>query len=201
MFLGANYAREVAVNDWRRRGVTETMDGRVQQSIGAAQRWEFIIGLQTDVFGKRELLARIAAHRRAHQFSGVFDLLVPQPLGQPDLPSGLALAVPVKADAGATSLRFRRTSADRWDVPIGRYVKFAGHDKIYAVQEAKSLPARNTNYEVEIYPSLRRDVAANAAVDASPSAKVKWHPDGIDEMLQTVSGSIFTYRAAFLESV
>ena len=201
-FLGAAYAREVSVPvDWRRRGVAETQSAVLVESLGEAQRWDFTIGLQTDVWGKLELAAKLSVHRRRNQHNGVFDLLVPQPLGQIEPPSGLAVVVPVKTDAGATQVVVQRTSANAWTVPISRYITFAGHSKVYSVEEAKSLRNINTNYALDIYPALREDVAAAAVVDFTPNARVKWHPDDIDNELMYTNGSIFTYKAMFAEAL
>ena len=200
-FLGAPYARDVSVEDWRRRSVTETQDGSLVQSIGAAQRWDIRLGLQTDTFGRNELLAKVAAHQRDNQFNKSFSLLMPQPLGQTG-PGSVTVALGAASAVGDATLTIRRTSTGaRWTIPVGRFFTVGDDPKIYSTLAALALTNPNEDYELSVYPTLRTAQALAATLNFTPNATVQWHPDGLDLTPRYTDGVVFTYDAAFAESV
>ena len=209
-FLGEDYASRILVEDWRRDAVAETINGRMVASTGEAQRWDVSFGLRIDVNGRRGVLRKIQAHRRQNRFNGVFDVEMPQPTNidgpEPEPSSDLVVVLGGKADAGASSIVVRRTSpaATRYDVPIGRYIRIAGDDKVYAVLEARTMPAANTNYTLKIYPSLRRSSDDGSAVDFTPNMRARWHPDSIGIEPEEEGGraaNIVNYLCRFAEAI
>ena len=88
-------------------------------------------------------------------------------------------------------------------MPIGRYLRIAGDTKVYSVLEAKTMPARNTSYELKVYPKLRADAAVDAAVDFTPSMLARWHPDtiGIEPEEEENRGAVIVnYLCRFAEA-
>ena len=209
-FLGAKYVRRVAVESARIRGVAMTRSLHQVESLGSAQAWRIMAGLQTDALSRMDLLAKVEAHRRTHQNSGTFSVPVPQPPGQSDPPAGTVFRLHLAADAGAKEIRVIRTAGDEWTIPVGRYFRIAGDAKVYATLEELRVPRRNVSpaTALKIYPPLRKAAALAALPANNPvlsfadvEATVRWDGGLADAVLEITDGSTFSFDASFLEAV
>ena len=214
-FMGARYARDVgAPIDYRRVSVAETQDLSIVQTLGKAQRWDFRIPLETDVFGRERLMELISADINRRKSSNSFEIMVPQPVGYPDAPDDIAVRVQAAASAGADDVHVRRTSATSYALRTGRFIRFAGDDKVYQVVVGRNLRIINRAFVIKVYPSLRKAIPAYDAANPSAAtevlvgtaaapvmATVVWHPDAVGAELRYMSGNIFRYDARFAEVV
>ena len=118
-----------------------------------AQRWRLTVVLEPTVPGLKDYRAALLSALESQLGAiGSFELEVPQlvtlPPGQP--------AVTATGGARGRAVEFSQP------LPIGRFVSFAGHGKVYQLSEAD-----------EVTPPLRRTLAA-AAVNLSPTMRVRF---------------------------
>lgn len=77
------------------------------------------------------------------------------------------------ADAGATSIELRRTSASPRSIVTGRLVSFAGTStKVHRIQTTATFPDTTTVRTITITPELRADVVIGSYIRLNPVVRV-----------------------------
>lgn len=217
-FMRARYARDVSAPiDYTRFSVAETQDLSIVQTQGKAQRWDFRIPLETDVFGRMRLEEAVNSDILSKRSSTSFDLMVPQPVGQLDAPADAAVRVEADRDAGSSSVDIWRTSPTSFRLHTGRYIRFSGDAKVYRVVQGRTLARTDRSYNIRVYPALRRSLKGHvAATSTTPEvitpvlvgtaaapvmARVVYHPDMVGMETRFRSGNIVRFELRFVEVV
>ena len=178
-FLGAQYGTPITITDRRVRVPGRTTNFKRRAFEGGAHQWMLEIPLEPDPLGRMNLGARIQAHQDGLARS--FRIPMPQHLGVEPV-EDTTVAVNEAAEAGANRVPLKKTTAGRLFVQTGYFIKFAGHDKVYRVQNGRSSPTPSGlqfasvshRPTMLIRPNLVEDVAEDEAVDFAPDIVVQW---------------------------
>lgn len=133
----------------------ETISLKRQRVITGAQRWELEFNTtprDPGAFFRQQVNGRGTRTMVMPQIHGVADVTGTTVMSAGATTAG-ATAVPVDIPSGSIS------------IPAGRFIKFAGHDKIYMVTEDENV--RPVPAGISIFPPLVADVADNEVVHYS----------------------------------
>lgn len=130
--------------------------------------WRFQITLEN---ATREKVAELLAHRVLFFGQGSFDLPIPQILGVLT-PSG-AYRVRGAQAAGRTTLNVSGSDAE---LSIGAFFNIAGDSTLYQVVAMPVTTGSNKSFRVR--PATKRAAANNAAISFTPTARVRYSPEG-----------------------
>lgn len=177
-FLGQRYQRGTVVLDNRVRNATESTNLGVNVIDFMAQRWDLELTLRPDNAGA--LRRSLMAHRARERWTS-FKVPCPQPEGSG--PSGGylepyaasdRLTLQAQASAGGTSVMVAKTTNPNIVLKPGRFISFAGHDKVYMTTNATDIEYDSaTARSFTFTPELRADVANGSYVRLNPMMTVR----------------------------
>ena len=146
-FLDADYTERCVVRDAAVRERVQTRNLRTRGRTLPGQRWDVLLDIMA---ADDALQARVIAHQVANAHTPF--LL--------EMPQGAALSV--AQTAATASAAVADTEIATAEVPVGRYVGFANHRKVYLV-------VGRSGGDTIIYPGLVAAVPATTMMLTAPS--------------------------------
>ena len=138
----------------------ETLSLRVIANDSTAQRWRISFNLAPDV-GSSNPAPLFSVHKAVHSVARSFTMTMPQHhTVEPS--TGTAR---VNGAVTLTTNEVTQITTDGTQIPVGRFISFAGHSKIYIV-------TASTATSTTIHPALRSNLADNAVINQSPDINV-----------------------------
>jgi len=153
----ANFTAPLTVRSNQPTTLSDTLSLKRVISQKTAQRWEVEAGLEPLSSGANALFA----HLVTKGYYSVINILMPQNYGVmlklPATPP--VINTTALASAGSSQVTIGNSTTI---IPVGCFVKFASHAKIYMVTTADV--AASVGSTMNIYPPLRSDVASGSAL-------------------------------------
>jgi len=159
-FLGLEFASPALIEAVHDESADRTKGGRFTGLRTGTSWWRIEMRFEPRAF--KDAAPALAVHRNRHGQSQPFQFPMPQMSEATNLPD----AVTVGAKSAGTSTVQIQDGVLQMNIPTGHFVSFAGHAKVYQVQEAVS--ARGP-LDIEIFPALVVDVADGVALSMTPN--------------------------------
>ena len=189
-FLGLDYVHPVQVEGVQPESNNTALSGRVSSLRFGHVRWKVGLTFEPRI-PTRTIDARIAVHRAKHGTTGSFTIPMPQ-IVDGELPGDAGLIV-AAVSAGASGVQLKASS--NTVLPIGRFISFAGHDKVYQVDGTGDYTIVSSGVTVTVVPNLLAGVVSGARWFPNPSLLCRyagssrggWSSDGRGLVRPTVS--------------
>lgn len=133
---------------------SETVTLKRRSVVTDIQRWEITAGIQP-FEGASELLV----HSVVNGYTDAFYARMPQPYIDSPIPDNLTPTSSQLYQAGIDALTFQSMNGEV--LPVGSFIKFAGHSKVYMI---KSTTLGGTLNHVTIFPKLTHAVGISEVV-------------------------------------
>lgn len=153
--LIASFAAPLSIASNTPRFSSDTITLKKRTSQSDAQRWEITAALMP-----KEDPSELMIHTVDYDTSRPFPVRMPQLFRNTNIPEGLEVKVFTSAIGGDDEITLTVPSGKT--LPIGEFVKFAGHSKVYLIKSAIN-NGDGTN-KIKIKPSLRKNVVINEAL-------------------------------------
>ena len=170
MFLGLNYITPATITHEERVFKSETLSLRIQTNVSSASRWRVQLGLEPS--RENGSAGALQVHRAQFGVHTPFNMLMPQHLGtDPTVESNTIVSVSgVHAASDSTIMVDSNTS---FTIPAGRFITFAGHNKVYITTSALNYTSGTTG-TLNIFPALHSGLVDNAIVNLNPNISVRY---------------------------
>ena len=189
-FLGFGYS-DMDVTEASVDLYTESKNLRIFRNTTGASRWEWTIRFSGGYW--QEMWNVFMAHYVANK-NVAFDLDVPQHWLNVSNNSEVVVSSPANSNSENISV----ASTDSIDIPVGRFVRIAGSDKVYIVTEYSS--ADDNSGVMKVSPRITKPVGIGATVILNGvTAKVKHAPTNVG--FSTRGGVRQDIRWRFIEAL
>lgn len=135
--------------------INETLSLKRKSAYSDVQRWEITAALMPNADSSEMLV-----HSVVNGYSEKFYVRMPQIYRKTNLSNNMTLTVFADKAGGEDIVNIAGLGANI--LPIGEFIKFAGHGKVYMVKESSRL-GTNVN-QVKLFPKLVNEVFANENV-------------------------------------
>ena len=158
------YANPISVMSNRPVQEQESLNQKKSYITTGSQRWDLMITLETIPPGESEKLARLRAKIAGLSNRDSFEIIMPQYVTPPNQR--------VWTTGEHTVQKTVIQIAQSIIIPIGLYIKFQNHRKVYEVKD--SYIRHGTGTFIEIEPGLHETVASAEDIDMSPMISVNF---------------------------
>lgn len=170
-FLGLDYAHPAEVEGYRPEARAQTLGGGVSTIRTGYTRWRVTMAFTPQVHGRAGVNARLAVHRAKQGTSAPFSLPMPQLVsGAISDHSGQVLSAAAAVGDETVSIQATHSVS----LEVGRFIAFAGHDKVYQVDGTSSYTVSSTAVTVSLVPALQAAVASGARWYPNPSLQCRY---------------------------
>jgi len=152
--LIAVFAAPLSINSNRPSLINDTLTLKRKASYSDIQRWEIETALVPFENPSEFLVQNVAAG-----YSEPFFIRMPQIYRSEKISQTLAPKVFAAVSAGNTTVNITNAGAG---LPVGEFIKFAGHSKVYIVKASTSIGG-SVN-QLTIFPKLSKSIALNESV-------------------------------------
>ena len=189
-FLGLEYVHPAQVEGVRPESNNIAVSGRISSLRFGHVRWKVGLTFEPRI-SARTIDARLAVHKAKQGTTGSFSIPMPQ-IVDGELPGDAGLVV-AATSVGASGVQLKASSDTV--LSIGRFISFAGHDKVYQVDGADDYTVVSSGTTVTVVPNLLAGVVGGARWFPNPSllcryassARGGWASDGRGIVRPTVS--------------
>jgi len=195
-FLNFDYVTPVTIKNNEPKFVTDTLSLRRQTVRTGVQRWELTVGFKG---GKSDnLLGALQAHYM-RLGDTAFNFAMPQPfmIDTSDTNVYSPTTGTASGDSGSTSI----TLSSAGTYPVGWFIKFSDHNKIYMVTESSGT-------SLKVAPALTQDIVdvsivSNQATDENDSngVRVRVQHEITNESVTYSEGVLQNANWTFIESL
>jgi len=195
-FLDFNYVTPVTIKNNEPRFITDTLSLRRQSVRTGAQRWELTVGFQG---GKADNLLGVLQAHYLRFGDTAFNFAMPQPfmIDTSDTDVYEPTTGTASGSAGSTSV----TLSSAGIYPVGWFVKFASHSKIYMVTESNGT-------SLKIAPALTEDLVDIAVTsdqatdeDDTTGVRIRVQHEISNESITYTQGVLQSANWTFIESL
>ena len=170
-FLGLDYVNPAAIDGIIEERLIRTFSGGAVPIRVGHIRWHVELGLEPRRFA--DASRRLAVHLAKHGQSVSFALVMPQ-IGPEVIADHVGQKITAAAAIGASSVTLTVNVNQQIDLPVGRFISFAGHTKVYQVDEDADVSLSNVGVVVSIIPPLQAAVANNERWNANPALTCRY---------------------------
>jgi len=195
-FLNFDYVTPVTIKNNEPKFVTDTLSLRRQTVRTGVQRWELTVGFKG---GKSDnLLGALQAHYM-RLGDTAFNFAMPQPFMIDTLDTDVYEPTTGTADGTAGSTTVTLSSAGIY--PVGWFVKFSNHNKVYMVTESNGITLKIAPALVTTMVSA--NVISNQATDENDSSgvRVRVQHEITNESVTYSEGVLQNANWTFIESL
>ena len=154
-FLGLRYVYPIEVEMIREEEIEIPLGGGKVGSRFGTGRWVASVTLEPQSFNDGQ--HRLSVHRAKHGQLSAFSFPMPQ-FAKATFPSA-TFSVGAAASQGAGTVNLK--SSSNMVLPVGRFIKFSNHDKIYQVDGAANYTVTSSGVVVSIVPNLTAAVGTS----------------------------------------
>ena len=174
-FLGIRYSTPLNVTIDQKQFSTETENYDRQTINLGFERYRIDVTFELDGFGELMAASKLRRHRQKHGLGSRFTMAMPQDLGVGDAPS-VDVTVRGTVDKGDDTVQM--ITGDRTvQIPVGRFITFSGHKKVYVIESFSYRPFQVYGDAV-IQPNLQKNIANGELVNFTPDITVRYALDG-----------------------
>ena len=189
-----NMTVPLAIESETRAFRDETLSLRIVTNSSNAQRWNMNFGLAADG-GTNQTAALFSVHKATHNISQQFSVTMPQhhyvdALTDSD---GNPITVTVNGAVNLSTTDVTMIPTTGGTTPVGRFISFAGHSKIYLV-------TASTETTTSIFPPLRSNLADASTVNQSPVVNV-FYSDNDDQSISYSDGILSEISLSLVEAL
>ena len=153
--LIATFAAPLTIASNKPSLINETLSLKRKSAFSDVQRWEITTGLMP-LADSSEMLV----HSVVNGYTEKFYIRMPQIYRKSNLSNNMILTVFADKAGGQDTVVIAGLGANI--LPVGEFIKFAGHGKVYMVKESTRLGS-NAN-QVKLFPKLVNEISSNESV-------------------------------------
>ena len=169
--------------------VSDTLTLKRKGSYSDIQRWEITAGLSAVENPYEQFV-----HQLTTGLNGRFYIRMPQMYRAKTVRQGLALTATAAYAASTDTLIL--TSLGTEILPVGEYIKFANHSKVYLVTASSLVSGKNV---ISVFPKLVQNVAINEAVSYGERVTMTaMYADSTDFSIRYSDGILVDYPSISL---